>query len=122
MDPKLAKRRLLQLRRRLLALDQAEGDSLATSLEEESGDEAYDQHEADVGTVTLSREMDLSLQENTERLLAQVDRALAKIEEGTYGICDRGGEPIEEGRLEAVPYATLCLKHQKELERAERMY
>ncbi len=119
MDPKLAKRRLLALRRQLTALDEKGADSLAISLEEESGDEAYDQHQADVGTVTLNREVDLSLQENTERLLAHVNRALAKIEEGTYGICDRGGEPIEEGRLEAVPYATLCMKHQRELERSE---
>ena len=122
MDPKLAKRRLLKLRRQLLELDEDATTSLAVPLEEESGDESYDQHEADVGTVTLSREMDVSLQENTERMLAQVDRALEKIEEGTYGICDRGGEPIEEGRLEAVPYATLCLKHQKELERSEQLY
>ena len=122
MDPKLAKRRLLQLRRQLVTLDEDATTSLAISLEEESGDEAYDQHEADVGTVTLSREMDLSLQGNTEHLLTQVNRALEKIEEGTYGICDRGGEPIEEGRLQAAPYATLCMKHQKELERSGEMH
>ena len=121
MDPKLAKRRLLQLRRQLTTLDDDATNSLAVSLEEESGDEAYDQHQADVGTVTLNREMDLSLQGNTEHLLTQVDRGLEKIEEGTYGICDRGGEPIEEGRLEAAPYATLCMKHQKELERSGEM-
>jgi len=122
MDPKLAKRRLLKLRRQLVALDEDAADSLAVTLEEESGDEAYDQHPADVGAVTLNREMDLSLQENTERLLVHVNRALEKIEQGTYGICDRGGEPIEEGRLEAAPYATFCMKHQKELERSEEVY
>jgi DnaK suppressor protein len=119
MDPKSAKRALLQLKRQLTDLDEKEAESLAVSLEEEAGDEAYDQHSADVGTVTLTREIDLSLQENTERLLAQVNRALEKIEEGTYGVCDRGGEPIEEGRLKAMPYATLCMKHQVELERSQ---
>jgi RNA polymerase-binding protein DksA len=118
MDSQAAKQELLQFRSQLLALDQEESERLATSLEEEADEETYDQHIADVGAVTLDREMELSLQGNTERLLEQVNRALEKIEEGTYGLCDRCGQPIEEGRLEAVPYATLCIRHQRELERS----
>jgi RNA polymerase-binding protein DksA len=118
MNPEKAKRELLQLRSRLQTDDRELSESLGISLEEESGDESSDQHMGDVATVTLNREMDLSLQENTEHLLAQVNRALEKIDEGTYGKCDRCGRPIEEGRLEIVPYATLCLQHERELERA----
>lgn len=118
MDSQTAKQELLYFRSQLLALDQEQSERLAISLEEEADEETYDQHIADVGTVTLDREMELSLQGNTQRLLEQVDRALEKIEEGTYGLCDRCGQPIEAGRLQAVPYATLCIRHQRELERS----
>jgi RNA polymerase-binding transcription factor DksA len=118
MDTQKAKRELLQLRSRLLGRDEEVIESLAVPLEEESGEGSYDQHMADIGTVTLTRELDLSLQDNTEHLLAQVNRALEKIEEGTYGLCDRCGRPIEESRLEAMPYAVLDLEHQRELERS----
>lgn len=118
MDLGNAKKELLRLRSQLLELEEGATESLATGLEEESGEESSDQHMADVGSVTVARELDLSLQSNTQRLLAQVERALEKIDEGTYGLCDRCGEPIGEGRLEAMPYATLCMEHQKELERS----
>jgi RNA polymerase-binding protein DksA len=119
MNVQTAKKELLRFRSRLVDLDREETERLAVSLEDEVEDEAYDQHPGDVGTVTLDREMELSLQGNTERLLEQVDHALAKIEEGTYGLCDRCGQPIREGRLKAVPYANLCMRHQQELERSE---
>jgi DnaK suppressor protein len=116
MDPNQAKRELVLLRGQLQDTNEELSGSLGVSLEEEAGEESSDQHPADVGTVTFDREMDLSMQEGTEHLLAQVDRALEKIEEGTYGVCDRGDHPIEEARLQAIPYATLCMKHQEELE------
>ena len=116
MSPEDAKKELLRLRRQLTGTDAELGRALAVPLEEEVGEESSDQHPGDVGTATFSRELDLSLQENTERLLSHVDRALEKIEEGTYGICDHCGRPIEEARLGALPYATLCLKDQQELE------
>jgi DnaK suppressor protein len=119
MDLQKARDELLELRARLTALDEQSTETLATSLEEEVDDESFDQHPGDVGTVTFDRELEESLQGNTEQLLDRVSRALAKIEEGTYGLCDRCGRPIGEGRLEAVPYATLCIDHQKELERSE---
>jgi DnaK suppressor protein len=117
MDPNKAKRELLLLRGQLKNTDDELAGSLGVSLEDESGEESLDIHPADVGMVTLTREMDLSVQENTEHLLAQVDRALEKIEEGTYGSCDRCGNSIEDARLQAIPYATLCMTHQRELER-----
>ena len=117
MDPQTAKQELLQLQAQLVALDEEADERLSTMLEEEVDDESFDQRPADTASVTLDRSLDLSLQGNTERMLEHVDRALDKIEEGTYGLCDRCGQPIEEGRLEAKPYATLCMRHQRELER-----
>lgn len=73
-------------------------------------------HPADSGTELFEREKDLALQENLEGMLAQIHDALLKIDEGTYGLCDRCGRPIAEARLEALPYATFCIECQSRLE------
>ena len=70
----------------------------------------YDQHPADLGSEVAARQVDLGLQQNTLRLLAQVDRALERLEEGTYGVCEECGRPIPMGRLLAVPSATRCVE------------
>jgi DnaK suppressor protein len=57
----------------------------------------------------FDREVDESLEENAEQLVHEIDAALTRIEEGTYGTCARCGGTIPEERLAAVPYATLCL-------------
>ncbi len=118
IDVKKAKEELLLMREDLEGADERLTSSLASSLEEVSGEESYDQHMADVGTITHDRELDETIKGNTEHLLGQVERALAKMDEGTYGICDRCGTAIEEDRLRAVPYATLCLSDQKLRERS----
>ena len=63
----------------------------------------------DTATVTYDRELDYSLEENSETVLREIDAALQRIEDGTYGVCERCGKPIEEERLEAIPWARLCL-------------
>lgn len=57
----------------------------------------------------------LALETRIRRQMVQVERALDKIKEGNYGTCDRCGQPIGEGRLEALPWASLCLKCKAEL-------
>jgi RNA polymerase-binding protein DksA len=121
IDIEKAKEELLLLRDQLGGEDERLVQSLATSLEEVSGEESSDQHMADVGTITHDRELEESIQGNTERLLSQVKRALAKMDEGTYGICDRCGKPIEDERLLAIPYASLCMQDQRSLERSEQI-
>ena len=87
-------------------------------LSEQAGEEtAFDNHMGDVATVTFDRELDYTLEENSEQLLAAIDAALKRIDDGTYGTCARCGKPIPEERLEAKPYASLCIEHQRELER-----
>ena len=54
---------------------------------------------------------------NLRDLLDKIGKAMAKIDEGTYGLCDRCGKPIEKARLKALPYANLCLKDKQAEER-----
>ena len=72
---------------------------------------------ADVGTDLFEREQALSFEEDFQAIIDQIDRALAKIKEGTYGKCDRCGRQIPEARLEALPYAVLCIDDQQLMER-----
>jgi DnaK suppressor protein len=68
----------------------------------------------------FTREMDATLGQQFDRRLQYVDRALEKIEEGTYGVCDDTGEPIPKGRLEAVPEAIYTVEAQERQERERR--
>ncbi|HHV07136.1 MAG TPA: conjugal transfer protein TraR [Firmicutes bacterium] len=68
----------------------------------------YDNHPADVGSETFERGKDIGLWDNAQRLLAQVDHALERLEEGFYGTCERCKEEIESARLDVAPWATLC--------------
>jgi RNA polymerase-binding protein DksA len=89
------------------------------SLADETGDLSIgtDDHLADSATETYMRELDDGLEENAERLLAEVDAALERIADGTYGTCTACGRPIGADRLQAVPYATLCLDDKRVEER-----
>jgi DnaK suppressor protein len=90
------------------------------SLIEETGDLAIGSgdHLADSATETYLRELDEGLEETAEHVLYEIDAALVRIENGTYGLCSACGGPIGEERLEAVPYATLCIEDKRALERA----
>ena len=98
---------LLDMRARVLgaAQDIVSGDEDDGELSSAAGD----QHLADHASEMLDREVDESLEENAEQLVHEIDIAVARIDAGTYGTCARCGQPIPEERLEAVPYATLCL-------------
>ena len=79
------------------------------SVEDETGDETQDQHLGDAATAMHDRSLDYTLEDNEEHLLASIDDALKRIEDGTYGICTNCGRPISEERLEALPWAELCI-------------
>jgi DnaK suppressor protein len=79
------------------------------TLSDVSGENNYRDHMADQGSATFARELDATLEERARESLAQVERALARMDEGTYAICTRCGAPIAEARLEAVPSAELCI-------------
>jgi RNA polymerase-binding protein DksA len=87
------------------------------SISDETGEDAvYDNHLADTATETYDRELDYTLEENSERLLAEIDAALVRIENGTYGTCTNCGKQIPEERLEALPWTTLCIDCQRDRE------
>ncbi|MCL6471628.1 MAG: TraR/DksA C4-type zinc finger protein [Firmicutes bacterium] len=93
--------------------------TLENSEQEWSGENSsYDNHMGDLGTNIDMRQRDLSLSLNTQDLLNQVNRALKRIEDGTYGFCRVCGRPIEMERLKAIPYAELCIEDKKAEERS----
>ena len=94
--------------------DESETDSLSEL-------SSYDQHQADVGTETFEREKDLSILERVESELVDIEHALRRLDDGTYGTCEVCGKPIPEERLEALPATRLCLEHQAEAEREARV-
>ena len=106
---------LVEERRRVVAAIQNLHDDHQGSISDETGeDAAYDNHLADTATETYDRELDYTLEENSEHVLAEIDAALKRIEDGTYGVCTNRGEQIPVERLEARPYATLCIDCQRE--------
>jgi len=74
------------------------------------------QHQADVGTETFDRERDLSILEQVEAELTDIEHALTRLDDGSYGRCEACAEPIDDARLEALPAARFCLAHQAAVE------
>ncbi|HEY3018037.1 MAG TPA: TraR/DksA C4-type zinc finger protein [Gaiellaceae bacterium] len=109
---------LVEERQRVTAAIENLHDEHPGSMAEDSGEDAvFDNHLADTATETYDRELDYTLEENSEHVLADIDAALRRIEDGTYGICTSCGKRIAEERLEARPWATLCIDCQRERER-----
>ncbi len=99
-----------ELREQLTTIEE---ETFAASQSELSGDVGLDDESADAGTATFEREKDLSIENNVRDLLSKIERALARIDEGTYGTCERCGKPIEKARIKALPYVDLCIKDAK---------
>jgi DnaK suppressor protein len=85
----------------------AQADSLA--LEHEPGDVQFDEEGGEGGTSNVDRELDLVLSGQARAAIAEIDRALGKIDIGTYGVCEQCGRDIPPARLQALPYAALCV-------------
>jgi len=121
----LTKRETDELRERLLAertdlraqFQELEESSFSSNQTDLTGEMGFDEEYADAGTATFEREKDLSLVNNLRDLMDRIDKALAKMDDGSYGLCDRCGKPIEKLRLKALPYANLCLKDKQAEER-----
>jgi DnaK suppressor protein len=112
------KERLLAERKDLQAqYDDIAESTFSSDQSDLTGEMGFDEEYADAGTATFERERDLSLVNNLRDLTERIDKALAKMDQGTYGLCDRCGKPIEKARLKALPYANLCLKDKQAEER-----
>ena len=79
------------------------------ALEHEPGDVQFDEEGGEGGTANVDREMDLHLSAQARATIVEIDRALEKIEDGSYGLCEQCHEPIPDARLQALPYAALCV-------------
>ncbi len=121
-----SKKELTDLRKQLLT-EREELSRQAAGIEESSfgnpqselsGDlSSFDEEYADAATETFEREKDLSITNNIRDLTDQIDRAIERIDEGNYGLCERCGRPIEKARIKALPYATLCITDKQAEER-----
>ena len=95
-------------------------DDNSRSMEDELGEltgRGLDNHLGDMASVTFERERDEGLEEGAQQTLAQIERALAKLDDGTYGTCERCGQEIGEERLRARPWALLCIEDQRLVDR-----
>src|SRR5215218_7846983 len=110
VDVERFKELLVEERRRVLdAIDYLHKENPG-SIEEETEDETLDNHIAETATATLDREIDYTLEENSEHVLGE-------IEDGTYGTCVNCERPIAEERLAAIPWATYCIECKRLQER-----
>lgn len=110
-------RKELEADRHRLEEELSATESGIADLVRDSGDGAGDDV-ADAGSKTFEREQEMSLADNARELLLQTQRALAQIDDGTYGVCEVCGGPIGKARLQAFPRVTMCLKDKQAEERS----
>ncbi|MBN2479332.1 MAG: TraR/DksA family transcriptional regulator [Parachlamydiales bacterium] len=104
---------LLELREKISgAINEAKEE--VKELDESKG---YSQHQADEGTDDFGKTINMEVSNKEYGIIKQIDRALVKIEEGTYGICDISGKEIPLARLKAVPYASMTVESQEKVEK-----
>jgi RNA polymerase-binding protein DksA len=119
IDVEPFKTRLLEERGRTVkAISYLHEENRATTEDEQrelSG--GSDNHLADIATYTYDRELDSTLEDAEAEHLAHIDAALERIEDGTFGICENCGKPIQRERLEAMPWVTLCIDCKRLAER-----
>ncbi len=122
MDTKKIRARLEEERDRLRRLrGQTEGDAAGEPERPALSELSFaDQHAADVGTEVFERSKEQAIRHGIDQDLADVERALRKLDEGTYGRCEACGREIGARRLEAVPMARYCVDDQQRAERQGR--
>lgn len=87
------------------------------AFQRDGGGDGWGDDQADAGSKTFEREHELSLANNSRHLLAQVHRALGRLDDGTYGVCESCGGAVGKARLQAFPRATLCVSCKQREER-----
>jgi DnaK suppressor protein len=118
IDTEKLRARLLEEKARLEADRAKLSVKSGAGMSEEAGELGdFDMnHPADASAVLFEREKELALDQNLDELLARVNEALKKLEEGTYGRCEVCGRSISAARLEALPYAVYCIDCQERID------
>ncbi|HLP00657.1 MAG TPA: TraR/DksA C4-type zinc finger protein [Opitutaceae bacterium] len=124
IDPKFQRyyKLLIELREHVASgLNTHTEETLKRSSKDDAGDlSSYAQHMADAGTDTFDRDFALSLVSNEQEALAEIEAAIQRIKNGTYGVCELTGKPINKERLLAVPFARFSVESQTEVEKTRR--
>ena len=117
-DTERFKQMLLEKRREIVSnVNEMRDEALKKSRLDASGDlSSMPIHMADIGTDNYDQEFALGLMDSERKLLREIDDALQRIEERTYGICEGTGKPISKARLEAQPWARYCVEYARMLE------
>ncbi len=118
----LKKSEIAEYKKRLEELrDQLNGSLRSVKEDVKSTEEpkGYSQHQADEGTDDFVRTITLEVSNKGFSILRQIERALEKIEAGTYGVCDISGDEIPRKRLDAIPYATMTVAAQEKFEKGQ---
>ena len=117
-DTEHFKQMLLEKRREILInVNEFEDEALKKSRMDAAGDlSSMPIHMADIGTDNYEQEFALGLMDSERKLLKEIDEALERIEQQTYGICEGTGKPIPKVRLEAQPWAKYCVEYARKLE------
>jgi RNA polymerase-binding transcription factor DksA len=123
MDKRTARKLLITEKTRLSSIL----DSLRSETAGSTRDEAFaeislgDQHPADMGTEVFELEKGMSIRRNVEAELADLERAMHRLEDGSYGRCEACGRKIPDPRLHAIPSARFCVEDQARAERESRI-
>jgi DnaK suppressor protein len=117
-DRKFFRQALLQKRREIFQnVFEIEGEAIKKSRLDATGDlSSMPIHMADLGTDNYEQEFALDLMDSERRILHEIDDALQRLEEGTYGICEGTGDPIPKARLKAQPWARYCVEYARLVE------
>lgn len=118
VDRKSFKETLLLKRREIFQnVFEIEGEALKKSRLDAAGDlSSMPIHMADIGTDNYEQEFALDLMDSERKILHEIDEALQRLEEGTYGICEGTGQPIPKARLKAQPWARYCVEYARMVE------
>jgi len=118
-DLKRFRRLLLAYREKLASsMDSMEDEALNKNRQEASGDLAVLPEMVDIASDNYNQEFTIGLIQNQNQVLRMIDDALAKIEQGQYGVCESCNQSIKKARLSALPYARLCIECQSKEELA----
>jgi RNA polymerase-binding protein DksA len=117
------RKKLLSEKQRVLEeMGEIQNSNLKQSLSDQSGELShYSYHIGDTASLAYDREFSMGLAERQQKYLEQIDEAISRIDEGTYGICKVTGEAIARERLEEVPVAKYSVKGKEIVERQKRM-
>jgi DnaK suppressor protein len=118
MNKATARKRLREERERLQGIRDDLQREQDESVSDTGGElSSFDQHPGDSGTQTFEMEKNVSLREQVDDELREIEAAFQRVERGTYGICQACGKPIGDERLEAIPATRFCVEDQAKAER-----